>query len=96
MQNRNRVIKPSTFLAVIYGDKHVPRCAKKSMKQVYDDGVYFSAEKQGNHMIFSSTHWKIERILAVSMLGIMPSALFYQGPIMDTIFTTSIFMHAFW
>ena len=69
---------------------------KKSMKQAYDDGVYFSAEKQGNHMIFSSTHWKIERILAVSMLGIMPSALFYQGPIMDTIFTTSIFMHAFW
>lgn len=47
-------------------------------------------------MIFTSTHWKIERVLAVSMLGIMPSALIFQGPLMDFVLTTTVFMHAFW
>ncbi|KAH3787656.1 hypothetical protein DPMN_165783 [Dreissena polymorpha] len=59
-------------------------------------GPFTPGEKQGKHMIFSSTHWKIERILAVSMIGIMPGAFFFQGPAMDFIFTTSVFMHAFW
>lgn len=59
-------------------------------------GPFTPAEKQGKHMMFTSTHWKIERILAVSMIGIMPAAFFVQGPVMDFVFTTSVFMHAFW
>ncbi|XP_052773933.1 putative succinate dehydrogenase [ubiquinone] cytochrome b small subunit, mitochondrial [Mya arenaria] len=59
-------------------------------------GPYTPEEKQGKHMMFASTHWKVERVLAVSMIAIMPSAFFFQGPVMDFVFTTSIFMHAFW
>ncbi|KAL4231485.1 hypothetical protein ACF0H5_009063 [Mactra antiquata] len=59
-------------------------------------GPFTPEEKQGKHVMFSSTHWKIERVLAVSMLGIMPAALFVQGPIMDFVLTTSVFMHSFW
>lgn len=59
-------------------------------------GPFTPAEKQGKHMIFTSTHWKIERVLAVSMLGIMPAALIYQGPVVDFVLTTTVFMHAFW
>lgn len=46
--------------------------------------------------MMASTHWKVERVLAVSMLGIMPACLFVQGPFMDAVLTVTVFMHAFW
>lgn len=54
-------------------------------------------EKRGKgHLMMASTHWKVERIVAVSMLGIMPAALFVQGPLMDHLFTTFVYLHGHW
>lgn len=55
-----------------------------------------TAEKQGHHKVMASTHWKIERVLAVSMLGILPACLFVQGPVVDFLLSTSVLMHGFW
>lgn len=46
--------------------------------------------------MMASTHWKIERVLAVSMLGVMPACLFVQGPIMDTLLSITVLLHGFW
>jgi hypothetical protein len=47
---------------------------------LYKYFFYITEEKAGNHMMMASTHWKIERILAVSMLGIMPASVYFGGP----------------
>ena len=47
-------------------------------------------------MMMASTHWKIERILAVSMLGIMPASVYFGGPAWDIALTTSVMLHGFW
>lgn len=47
-------------------------------------------------MMMASTHWKIERILAVSMLGIMPASVYFGGPAWDVALTTSVMLHGFW
>ncbi|KAL5022077.1 hypothetical protein ScPMuIL_001232 [Solemya velum] len=59
-------------------------------------GPFTPEEKRGNHMMIASTHWKVERILAISMLGIMPACLFVQNPFMDMLLCTSVFFHYFW
>lgn len=59
-------------------------------------GPFTPAEKQGDHKMMASTHWKIERILAVSMLGILPACLFVQGPVVDFALSMSVLMHGFW
>ena len=58
---------------------------------------FIAEEKQGTgHLMFTSQHWKMERIVAVSMIGIMPAALFFQNPTMDFLLSTSVFLHGFW
>ena len=59
-------------------------------------GPFTPQEKAGNHMMMASTHWKIERILAVSMLGIMPASVYFGGPAWDIALTTSVMLHGFW
>lgn len=60
-------------------------------------GPFTPEEKRGKgHLMMASTHWKVERIVAVSMLGIMPAALFVQGPLMDHLFTTFVYLHGHW
>lgn len=59
-------------------------------------GPFTPEEKQGKHMMMASTHWKIERIVAVSMLGIMPAAVYFQGPYWDALLSASVMLHGFW
>ena len=44
----------------------------------------------------ASTHWKVERVVAIAMVGIMPTALFVQGALMDHVFTTFVYLHGHW
>ena len=46
--------------------------------------------------MMASTHWKIERALAIGMLGVMPACLVIQGPIMDTLLSITVLLHGFW
>ena len=46
--------------------------------------------------MMASTHWKVERVLAIAMVGVMPAALFVQGPIMDFALSTTVLLHGFW
>lgn len=59
-------------------------------------GPFRPEEKRGDHAMMASTHWKIERLLAISMLGVMPACLFVQGPIMDTLLSITVLLHGFW
>uniref|UniRef100_A0A0B7BSE4 Succinate dehydrogenase [ubiquinone] cytochrome b small subunit n=1 Tax=Arion vulgaris TaxID=1028688 RepID=A0A0B7BSE4_9EUPU len=60
-------------------------------------GPFSPEEKRGkSHIMDASTHWKVERFIAIGMVGLMPAALFVQGPIMDHVLTTFIFLHGFW
>lgn len=60
-------------------------------------GPFTPEEKRGSgHMMMASTHWKVERFVAISMVGIMPAALFIHGPIMDHLFTTFVYLHGHW
>lgn len=47
-------------------------------------------------MMMASTHWKVERFVAVSMIGIMPAALFIHGPLIDNLFVTFVYLHGHW
>jgi len=59
-------------------------------------GPFTPAEKKGNHMMLASTHWKLERIVAISLLGIIPGALMAPGPVMDFLLATSFLVHSHW
>ncbi|XP_052101551.1 succinate dehydrogenase [ubiquinone] cytochrome b small subunit, mitochondrial-like [Mytilus californianus] len=59
-------------------------------------GPFTPAEKQGKHMMMASTHWKIERIIAVSMLGIMPASIYFQGPFWDFMIASTVMLHGYW
>merc|ERR1712142_608849 len=59
-------------------------------------GPFTPAEKKGNHMILASTHWKLERIVAISLLGTIPGALIAPGPVMDFLLATSFLLHSHW
>ena len=58
--------------------------------------LQISEEKKGDHKMMASTHWKVERVLAIAMVGVMPAALFVQGPIMDFALSTTVLLHGFW
>ena len=47
-------------------------------------------------MMLASTHWKVERVVAIAMIGVMPTALFVHGPLMDHVFTTLVYLHGHW
>lgn len=59
-------------------------------------GPFTPAEKKGNHMMLASTHWKLERVVAISLLGIIPGALLVPGPTMDFLLSTSFLLHSHW
>ncbi|XP_059149820.1 succinate dehydrogenase [ubiquinone] cytochrome b small subunit 2-like [Physella acuta] len=60
-------------------------------------GPFTPEEKRGkSHIMMASTHWKVERFVALGMVGIMPAALFIQGSTMDHLLTTFVFLHGFW
>ncbi|BFY98815.1 hypothetical protein BsWGS_01855 [Bradybaena similaris] len=60
-------------------------------------GPFSPEEKRGkSHIMTASTHWKVERFVALGMVGIMPAALFIQGSTMDHLLTTFVFLHGFW
>jgi len=60
-------------------------------------GPFTPEEKKGKgHLMLASTHWKVERAVAVSMIGIMPAALFVQGAAVDHLLTTFVYLHGFW
>lgn len=44
----------------------------------------------------ASTHWKLERAVAIGLCGLMPAALFLQGAAMDHAFTTFVYLHGHW
>ena len=46
--------------------------------------------------MMASTHWKVERIVMLSMIPIMPGAIMFPGPFMDYALTTVVFLHGFW
>lgn len=58
--------------------------------------TFIPEEKQGKHMMMASTHWKIERIIAVSMLGIMPASIYFQGPFWDFMIASTVMLHGYW
>ncbi|GFO46329.1 succinate dehydrogenase [ubiquinone] cytochrome b small subunit [Plakobranchus ocellatus] len=60
-------------------------------------GPFTPEEKRGKgHMMMASTHWKVERFVAIAMVGIMPACLFVQGSTMDHLLTTFVYLHGFW
>ncbi|KAK7465941.1 hypothetical protein BaRGS_00037479 [Batillaria attramentaria] len=60
-------------------------------------GPFTPEEKRGSgHLMMASTHWKVERVVAVAMVGIMPACLFVQGPMMDHLLTTFVYLHGHW
>ncbi|ESO96997.1 hypothetical protein LOTGIDRAFT_115222 [Lottia gigantea] len=44
----------------------------------------------------ASTHWKVERVLMLSMVPVLPAALFIQSPVIDHLMTSVVFLHGFW
>ena len=67
------------------------------LMHVYSSHLYWTEEKRGSgHMMMASTHWKVERAVAIAMVGIMPAALFVQGALIDHIFTTFVYLHGHW
>ncbi|KAK6177907.1 hypothetical protein SNE40_012777 [Patella caerulea] len=60
-------------------------------------GPFTPEEKRGKgHMMSASTHWKVERILMIGMIPLMPAALFYQSPFIDHAICTAVFLHGYW
>ncbi|XP_041369310.1 succinate dehydrogenase [ubiquinone] cytochrome b small subunit, mitochondrial-like [Gigantopelta aegis] len=60
-------------------------------------GPFTPKEKRaGGHLMMASTHWKVERIVMLSMIPIMPGAILFAGPIMDYALSTVVFLHGFW
>ena len=44
----------------------------------------------------SSTHWKVERILSVVLLGLIPAALVLENNILDYALAASLVLHSHW
>ncbi|XP_067656284.1 succinate dehydrogenase [ubiquinone] cytochrome b small subunit B, mitochondrial-like [Haliotis asinina] len=60
-------------------------------------GPFSPEEKRGTgHMMMASSHWKIERVVMISMIPIMPACLLYQGAAMDYAISTVVFLHGYW
>ncbi|RUS72813.1 hypothetical protein EGW08_019426 [Elysia chlorotica] len=60
-------------------------------------GPFTPEEKRGKgHLMMASTHWKVERFVAIAMTGIMPACLFVQGATMDHLLSTFVYLHGFW
>ncbi|GAB1607398.1 succinate dehydrogenase [ubiquinone] cytochrome b small subunit, mitochondrial-like [Argonauta hians] len=59
-------------------------------------GPFTPAEKKGNHMMLASTHWKLERIVAISLLGTLPAALISPNGVTDFLVATSFLLHSHW
>ncbi|XP_048471428.1 succinate dehydrogenase [ubiquinone] cytochrome b small subunit B, mitochondrial [Rhincodon typus] len=44
----------------------------------------------------ASLHWTSERILSVTLLGLIPSAYFYPGTVMDYSLAAAVTLHSHW
>ncbi|XP_036370310.1 succinate dehydrogenase [ubiquinone] cytochrome b small subunit, mitochondrial isoform X1 [Octopus sinensis] len=59
-------------------------------------GPFTPAEKKGKHMMLASTHWKLERIVAISLLGTLPAAIISPNSVTDFLLVTSFLLHSHW
>jgi len=50
----------------------------------------------GMSSLSGTTHWKVERIVATAMLGIIPGAFIFESPLMNYLFAASVALHAHW
>ena len=44
----------------------------------------------------TSDHWKIERVVAVAMLAIIPGSFVYDSALMNYLLAASLAIHAHW
>ncbi|KAL7065196.1 hypothetical protein AAHC03_04767 [Spirometra sp. Aus1] len=49
-----------------------------------------------NGMMLPSTHWTIERVVAISMLPMYPIALIYEPLGMEYVVAAAVSLHAYW
>ncbi|XP_033756318.1 putative succinate dehydrogenase [ubiquinone] cytochrome b small subunit, mitochondrial [Pecten maximus] len=59
-------------------------------------GPFKPEEKQKGHSMLASTHWKVERVVAISMIPILPACIYMGGPVSDFIITTAVLAHGHW
>ncbi|CAF1055491.1 unnamed protein product [Didymodactylos carnosus] len=61
--------------------------------------VFYSPQHQqqsGLTMLTSSTHWKLERVVAVALLAIIPGSFVLDSSLMNYLLAGSLAMHAHW
>ena len=60
----------------------------------------FSSQFQhptANMAVFTtSDHWKIERVVAVAMIAIIPGSFVFDSPFMNYLLAASLSIHAHW
>lgn len=52
--------------------------------------------KSSNVSSASSTHWKIERVVSVALLGLIPACLILENNILDYALASSLVLHSHW
>ncbi|VDM02773.1 unnamed protein product [Schistocephalus solidus] len=58
--------------------------------------VFIAPQPNLNGMMLPSTHWTIERVIAISMLPMYPIAFIYEPFGMEYIVAAAVSMHAYW
>jgi succinate dehydrogenase (ubiquinone) membrane anchor subunit len=56
--------------------------------------VYGPEEDHERHV--EIRHWVNERLIAIALLPIIPSALVYPNALMDNVLVTSVMLHTHW
>ena len=49
-----------------------------------------------NNPSHGSKHWMTERIVAVGLLGLIPTAFFYPLPVIDHFLAVALPLHSYW
>ena len=55
-----------------------------------------ASSPQSQHAFAGSDHWKIERVVAIAMLAIIPGSFVFDSPLMNYLLAASLAIHAHW
>ncbi|CAF1685040.1 unnamed protein product, partial [Didymodactylos carnosus] len=53
-------------------------------------------QQSGLAMLTSSTHWKLERVVAIALLAIIPGSFVLDSSVMNYLLAGTLAMHAHW
>ncbi|CAG0900301.1 unnamed protein product [Darwinula stevensoni] len=81
-----------TLSAVVSSKSLIPANGIHISKMVASSSASTAAHGGHNHGL----HWSIERVVSVSLLGLLPTCAFFYHPAMDYIMSLFLCLHSHW